>query len=333
MAFNPDDLSRFDPFHVHTTTYKTIHSHSITLNILIPRTLTPSPNGQPIILRYHGGGLIASASMFPDFFARWLLDLARQHNAIIISPDYRLLPEADVNDILSDIDDSFAWLHTNLQPYLDSSANGIKADTSRIVTAGESAGGYLSLITSLNHPNEVRATIASYPMVDLNAPWFAEHFEKHFFDVPQLPESVYTEHIAKIKAQEDLSSTSSEQAKKVVVSSDPRLDRAPLFFAMVQHGSFPRHLDNSNKKGLILDRLEGGERFPRGGVFVLHGTEDSLVPVEQSRKLAEKVNEVDADANFNLVERPGDHGFDGETKLDEEWLQDGLKPIVDAWLA
>ena len=44
-------------------------------------------------------------------------------------------------------------------------------------------------------------------MVDLKAPWFSEHYEKHLFDAPQLPESIYLEHLAKIKAQEGLASS------------------------------------------------------------------------------------------------------------------------------
>ena len=90
VAFNPDDLSRFDNFHVLTTPYKTVHSQPITLNVLYPKNLKISPNGQPILIRYHGGGLIAGASMFPDFVGRWLLELVERHSAIIVSPDYPL---------------------------------------------------------------------------------------------------------------------------------------------------------------------------------------------------------------------------------------------------
>ena len=332
VAFNPDDVSRFDNFDVLTTTYKTVHSHPITLNVLYPKNFKPAPNGQPVIVRYHGGFLIAGASMFPNMFARWLLELADRHGAIIVSPDYRLLPEANVNDILDDVEDSWQFIQTKLASYLEAETEGkIKPDTSRIMTAGESAGGYLSLILSLSHSHQIRATTAAYPIVDLKDPWFTEHFEKQMFDIPQLPEKIYSDHIAGVKAQEELTNGDGE-AKNVVVSSDPRMERGPLMFTMVQRGVFQEYLDYSANKAFPLERLDAGDRLPRGGVLILHGENDSLVPVEQSRKLAKKAKEVQPDMSFMLVERPGDHGFDAETKIDDKWLRGGLDPLVKAWL-
>ena len=276
--------------------------------------------------------MVAGASMFPDLFGRWLLELAERHGAIIVSPDHRLLPEANVNDILDDVEDSWQFIQTGLVSYLERETAGrVKPDTSRIMTAGESAGGYLSLILSLSHPEQIRATTAAYPMVDLKDPWFTERFEKKLFDVPQLPESIYLEHIAKIRSRSGLGSSNGEMTK-VVFTSDPRMERGPLFFTMVQHGLYPTYLDSSTNKAFPLERLNAGERFPQGGVFIWHGESDSVVPIEQSRKLARKIQEVLPATNFTLVERPGDHGFDAETKIDEDWIKKGLDPLVKAWL-
>ena len=78
--------------------------------------------------------------------------------------------------------------------------------------------------------------------------------------------------------------------------------------------------------------MDAGEKFPKGGVFVWHGESDSAVPVEQSRKLARKMKEIQPEATFTLAERPGDHGFDAESKIDDEWMKEGLDPLVKAWL-
>ncbi|RMZ82862.1 hypothetical protein DV737_g1898, partial [Chaetothyriales sp. CBS 132003] len=333
VAFNPDDTSRFDKFTILTTPYKTVHGHDITLDVLYPKEFKPSPNGQPILIRYHGGGLTAGASLFPDMFGRWLLELAERHSAIIVSPDYRLIPEANSNDVLEDVEDSWKWVQTKLAPFLEPKTGGrVRPDPSRIVTAGESAGGYLSLVLSLSHADQIRATTAAYPMIDIKQPWFSEAYEKHLFDVPQLPKSIYLEHIESIKAQEGVAGNDG-QSKKVVASSDPKFDRAILMFAFVQHGLYPAYFDSSSNIAYPLERIEAGQRFPKGGVFVWHGSEDSVVPIEQSRSLAKKVKELQPDAKFLLTERPGDHGFDGEAKIDDDWLRDGLNPLVDAWLA
>ena len=55
--------------------------------------------------------------------------------------------------------------------------------------------------------------------------------------------------------------------------------------------------------------------------------------MDGSEKFAAKVKEVDPDLHFTLTKRPGEHGFDAETKIDDEWIRDGLAPLVEAWLA
>ena len=322
--FNPDDTSRFDNFIVLTTPYKTVRGHPITLNILYPKTLTKAPpNGSPIIIRFHGGGLFAGSSMFRDFFARWILELAERHGAIIISPDYRLLPEAYVSDILNDVEDAWTWIQSSLTPYLQQQTNGsIIPDLTRILTASESAGGYLSLVLSLNHAPEIRGTTAQYPMADLKAPHSTEKYEKQLFDIPQLRISVMTSHVAKITSGE----------APAVVSSDPRLARAPLMFIAVQQGLFPDYLDFDNVQLYPLQKLANGEGFPRGGVFICHGKQDSLVPAEQSEKVEAVVKEKDPGLYFRLARREGEHGFDADARIDDGWMAKGLGPVVRGWL-
>lgn len=124
--------------------------------------------------------------------------------------------------------------------------------------AGDSAGGYLSLLVGLNHSSELRAVSAAYP---LNAK-YAELFP---------------------------------------------LGRRDLY---------------------LLDKVEDGARFPRGGVFVWHGKADTVVPVEGSLKLAEKLKELDTDLLLTLAVREGEHGFDATSSIDEQWMKDGLEGLV-----
>jgi acetyl esterase/lipase len=326
--FNPDDTSRFDPFHVLTTPYKTVDGHDITLNVLYPKALDQSPpsgsEGCPIVIRFHGGGLGAGASMFPDFFGRWLLELAERHSALIVSADYRLLPESNVGDVLDDVEDFWQWLHAELPSFLRAETAGkIKPDLNRIMTAGESAGGYLSIQLSLSHPDMIRATTAAYPMVDIAGPYFTEKFPKQLLEVPQMPENLIDDHLAKAKAN--------GSQKPAVVSSDPRLERAPIMFAVIQQGLFKDYLDPADSRQVPLTRLDNA-RLPSGGVFVWHGADDTLVPVEGSQKFAAKVAERYPDLPFTLAIQPGEHGFDAETKIDEDWMSSGLRPLVKAWL-
>lgn len=173
------DLSRFEAFAIISVSYKTVRSHTITVDVLYPKSLNdPSQEHvlcvpRPVLLRYHGGGLIAGYSLFPPFFSPWYLELAQEYSAIIVSPNYRLLPESSVLEVLEDVEDHWRWLHQSLPLLLQRETNNtVKADLSRIMTIGDSAGGYLSLQMGLSHPDEIRAVNAVYPMVNPKAPYF-----------------------------------------------------------------------------------------------------------------------------------------------------------------
>lgn len=327
--FNPDDLSRFDKFRIFRATYKTFSDHALTTDVLVPTHLfsttpQPPPRPSPLLLRFHGGGLIAGSSLFPDFFAPWQLTLAQRHSAIIVSPNYRLLPESSVTDILADIEDFWTWIHSSLQAFLASQATGVRVDTGRIITSGDSAGGYLSLQLGLSHADAIRAVTAAYPMIDVKSRHFTEAYAKPMFDLPQFPRSFIDEHLEKVRTG----------ALPSVVSEDARLERGPLMIAMTQDGFCREFFPEGRRELLPLERVaEGGERFPRGGVFVWHGRQDSIVPVEGSVKLQEVVRKVDPSAKFRLTLRDGDHGFDGESSVDDDWMAEGLKDVVDAWLS
>ncbi|KAL5601573.1 hypothetical protein FOBRF1_009106 [Fusarium oxysporum] len=325
--FKPNDFSRFANFHIFETVYKVVRGHEIACHVLVPDALVERAQGTPtdpvpIIFRIHGGGFISGSSLFPDFFSPWHLQLASRHEAVIVSCDYRLAPEATMDEIIADIDDFLIWTRTKLPEFISGKAN-IHVDTTRILAAGDSAGGFLSLITGLNHPSEIRAVTASYPLVDAKSPHFTEAYEKPMFGFPQMPAGLISEHRAKLKNAE----------LAPVISADPQVQRAALMFSYIQNGKFEELNPLDRRDLFILDKIEDGARFPRGGVFVWHGKEDSVVPVEGSVKLADMIKEMDPDLPFTLAVCEGDHGFDAISSIDEPWFSEGLKPLISAWLA
>ncbi|KAI9933693.1 hypothetical protein MW887_004764 [Aspergillus wentii] len=287
--FNPLDTSRFANLNILTTTYKTVNDHEITTDVLYPKSLTSS-TPRPVLLRYHGGGFFSGSSLFPGFFNPWYIELAERYGS-----------------------------------FLEEKTSGtLKADLDRILTGGDSAGGYLSIQIALNHPDKIRAVTAAYPSLDLKAPHYTGQFEKVIFNMPSSPRNLVDDYMNKVKAIE------AETGKKVVVSADPRLERATLMFSPFQHGLLSQFLPD-NPRVFPLDRLDRGERFPRGGIVILHGLGDTVVPIEGSYKLKGKLEELDPELDVKLVVREGEHGFDGATR-DEEWLWNGVKDCVAAWL-
>ncbi|KAL1879040.1 hypothetical protein Plec18167_004337 [Paecilomyces lecythidis] len=316
-------------FHLIQQDYKHFGGHGIRADILIPKA--PFQGKRPVIARFHGGGLIAGDSLYLDWIPPWLLQLAERHSAVIISPNYRLMPEATGLDILEDVEEFWSWLHSSsLAKTLKNHESETTLDLSRIITAGDSAGGLLSIYLALSHPDEIRAGTAAYPMVDMHEPDYCTPQYKQMFDSPVLPASVVTDHLAKMKPED-------------AALTYPPPERFPLFLAAFQHGKvlefYERGAENSPRKDdlFLIERLEKeGAKLPRGGIVILHGSEDSVVPVRGSEKFIAKAKEVmkgkQGGDKLVLSLRPGYHGFDGDTTLDAEWLKEALESAVEAWL-
>ncbi|KAK1149050.1 hypothetical protein N8T08_007727 [Aspergillus melleus] len=316
-------------FQILTTTYKTVHGHDITTDILIPRSLYTNPprKPRPILLRYHGGGLIAGSSLFPAFFNPWYLELAEAHETIIVSPNYRLLPEATFEEIMDDTEDHWQWMHRTMPSFLATHTDGrLTADLDRIITGGDSAGGYLSLQTALNHPDMIRAVTATYPMVVVKSDQMAGDYEKPMYGLPSYPRSTLADHLTSVKGQE------AQTGQIAIVTADHGEERLKLMFAICQHGLVGPLL-SADPRMYPLERLKLGARFPAGGILVLHGNQDSVVPVQESFLLRETVQKVQPDLTFNLVTREGEHGFDHAASLKDEWLQDAIRGIIVSWLS
>lgn len=80
---------------------------------------------------------ITGASLYAEWFQPWLIQYALLHKAIIVSPDYRLMPEATGMEIFEDILDAWNWVYKDLPAHL---GNDIKPDFDKILIEGDSAG-------------------------------------------------------------------------------------------------------------------------------------------------------------------------------------------------
>lgn len=319
-----NDKTRFEDFHIINKVYKTVNGHALDLDIVYPKALSvprTSDSASPVLLRFHGGGLVTGASLFPLFFGQWMLQLSQRHSAVVVSPNYRLIPESTVQDSIDDANDALKWVRKELAAVMLDEA-GIRVDVDRIMTAGDSAGGYLSLQVGLSHPDELRAVTAAYPMADMESPYFNGQYTKNVFMSQDIPKETILAQLRDVERSET----------KAIISSDPLLERGGLMFGLIQHGLFG-DLFPAHQRGLFpLLRLEDGARFPRGGVLVWHGKEDSVVPAEGSLNLREAVRKHDADLDFKLVIREGEHGFDQTANFDDPWVAEALSGCLTSWL-
>ncbi|KAJ5233005.1 hypothetical protein N7468_005961 [Penicillium chermesinum] len=296
---------KFEGFELLQTPYKTVQGHDIRVDVLVPRTSVTGK--RPIIVRFHGGGLVTITLHHPTptgtnqniqiigdsigWWPHWLSDLALQHEAIMISPNYRLLPGSTSPEIYEDVEDFWKWLHSpELNRLLAQNPTPVEADLDRVLTFGESAGGLLSVYVGLSHPADIRVMTAAYPMLDLNPDPSKSS--------PKLPLGMHTD-------------------KKV-------LDEGPP----------PGTVESSILVGERSKYMLAAFEYQTFGQIYARGTD---VPVEDAQKFVDRLREVTKGQPGNdkivLSLQHGEHGFDMDFRLTEPWIQDVFKQAVDSWLA
>ena len=103
------------------------------------RIYTPAGAGPfPIVVYFHGGGWVLADKNVYDGGAR---GLAKEANAVVVSVDYRLAPEAKFPAQHDDALATYKWAAANVAV--------LNGDVKRLALAGESAGGNLALATAI----------------------------------------------------------------------------------------------------------------------------------------------------------------------------------------
>jgi acetyl esterase len=103
------------------------------------RVYRPKGDGPfPILLFFHGGGFTIGSIESHDPVAR---QLGAQAEAVVVSVDYRLAPEAKFPAAVEDCFAATEWVAAN--------ADAIGGDASRIAVCGDSAGGNLATVAAI----------------------------------------------------------------------------------------------------------------------------------------------------------------------------------------
>ncbi|CAA0411455.1 unnamed protein product [Arabidopsis thaliana] len=119
----------------------------------------------PIVVYYHGGGFILCSvdmQLFHDFCS----EMARDLNAIVVSPSYRLAPEHRLPAAYDDGVEALDWIKTSDDEWIKS-----HADFSNVFLMGTSAGGNLAYNVGLRSvdsvsdlsPLQIRGLILHHP--------------------------------------------------------------------------------------------------------------------------------------------------------------------------
>lgn len=172
--------------------------------------------------------------------------------------------------------------------------------------------------SALTQPaGSIKAVIGLYPELDLRDDFFNRKFEKHLFGTPMLPSEIVDEHVAAM-------------APGAVVTSAYLPSRLDIACSMVQNGRMVEFFGES-KQLFPAEMVALVEGMP--AVLIVHGREDSVVPVVGSERFVEALKKNLPVSAVRLDIRPGGHGFDGDATMEEKWLKEDVEFITEYWLA
>ena len=234
----------------------------------------------------------------------------------LVSADYRVTPESTAPDTIEDLKSAYAWVADELNTNFPA-----VVDTSRIIVAGSSAGGYCTVVGGVQFKNPVpKALLAIYPIVDPGSQtWWTKGVP--MADTPMGDAAPTLAKIDKNIAERNISFGEA-------FPPDDNLDeheRWPYIRFIIQEGLYLDYMTGTKGLGPKIAE-EGKEKaipkelrqvFPGDfgvtpnfpSLIITHGTADKMVPVGESEELVKKLQSIGAKVEYFPVEGE-DHGFD-----------------------
>jgi acetyl esterase/lipase len=231
---------------------------------------------KPAIIWIHGGALIFGSREAPP---EWLNPDGRY---VVISIDYRLAPETKLPAIIEDIQDACRWVREQ-GPKL------FHIDPKRVAIAGESAGGYLTLMTGFLVSPAPQALVSLSGYGDITSTWYSR------------PSPFYLQKPPISRDEVD------RALEKGCVSAPSAKDEARWKFYLYcrQQGIWPKEVAGHDPEAEsswfrpYCPVRNVSAAYPP--TLLIHGTADTDVPYEESVKMDEKLSEFKVRHEFVRV--------------------------------
>jgi len=278
-----------------TFVYKTVDSTKIEADVFRRN----GTQARPAVVWIHGGALISGSR---KGVPRDIIELCRAKNYVLISIDYRLAPEVKLPAIIEDLKDAFRWIHNQ-------GATELHLDPQKIVVAGSSAGGYLTMMSGICVEPRPKALVAYWGYGDVDGAWYTE------------------------PAYQDMPPVSKEDAYNAVghavtTGSDNR-PRHTYYMYLRQHGLWTQEVTSFDPK---TERQKLDPYCPVRNItasyppiLMVHGTADVDVPYEKSVDMAEQLKKHGVPHELITV-AGGGHGLWGG---DKQVIADALARAIE----
>ncbi|EIN11434.1 alpha/beta-hydrolase [Punctularia strigosozonata HHB-11173 SS5] len=303
-----------------TFAFKHVQERPLLLDVYAAEGTAGGP--RPAILHFHGGGLISGDR---TFVPPWLVAAALHRDWLVISADFRCLPESTGAELAEDLRDAYDWLARG-GGGASKDLPDRPIDPARIAVVGGSGGGYCALLGGAELFRDP-APVAIFMLYPLSDPAWPTYLAGPGFE------------------RRGVMGHAVEDAAPTLAEIEERIARGECSFGeafqpkadMSRHGRWP-YMRFVLQEGLVADYLtgvrgmaakireEGVEKavpehlrhlFPAefgvhkelSPLIIWHGTADAVIDIAQSEKLVAKCKEVEAVVHFFAVEG-AQHGFD-----------------------
>jgi acetyl esterase/lipase len=244
---------------------------------------------RPVVVWIHGGALINGHR---ESVPAWLMTACRENSYVLVSLDYRLAPESQLPEIISDIEDAFRWIR-------EQGPNLLQADARRIGVVGGSAGGYLTLTAGFRVEPRPTVLVSLWGYGDLIGPWYSQ------------PSPHPRHHTVKMTREEALE----QVAGPPISDSRDRKGNGGAFYQYCrQQGLWPRAVSGwdphteSEKFAPFMPLKNVSPSYPP--TLLIHGDKDTDVPYEQSQLMAAELKRHKVEYELIRVEG-AEHGLAG----------------------
>ena len=281
-----------------TSVFKTVKdSLHISLDVYLPARI----NGERLLDVYfytHGGGMTA---MDRTDLPRWLPLEADKRDKILISVDYRLAPQAKVDESFSDVLAGLTWcFNGGLLSALRTQGFGSVHLSRRCAAFGGSAGGWLTLLLGTQQPPELKSLClgAIYPMTNLSDPHYHERWE--------IPKRIEREEVQGYLDGPTVTGATPDFNYETGETTGRH--RAALYMAqeaLWRESILPRQDHETMSRWDV--RKHVGSTFPP--TYLLHGTNDSTILPSNSVDMADALSISDVPHILRLVQDQA-HFFD-----------------------
>ena len=248
---------------------------------------------RPGVVWMHGGALILGSRRGVP---RRLLDLCRDEGFVLVSIDYRLAPEVKLPAIIEDVRDAWAWIRKE-------GPTRFHVNPEKLLAAGGSAGGYLTMMTGICIEPRPVALLAYWGYGDVDGPWYTQPSEHYRQAVPLVAEA----EARRAVGAEVLTGTEGPEQKA----------RGGYYLYLRQNGLWTKEVTGFDPKA---ERAKLDPFCPVRNItpdyppiLMIHGTDDTDVPYDLSAAMARELARHGVPHELITVPRAG-HGLGGGDK-------------------